>query len=367
MSETEKVQETPDTQGDAKVASAEDQKRARRRKRWDRITLAIIIAMIAVWAVAIFYRSELRAQYWTWRLKQADPAQRQQWINHLVSLGEPAESAALSLTGHDDPAVRSAGVQVLTGLLRQDLHRQLRDMHSVIESDGQPPEELALAPTPESRIVIRLRELLADPETAVQVLAIDGLSLVRDQAALTQLAAVADCEEPVVACHATSAIGDIAADTEARRLLTGILQNAQHPDVRAQAIVSMQYVLHPGDYGLLVEALADLREVKNRPIGESVDPALLAAIQREVLGSRAGEIPRPASRPAAPEKRTVADYAVELLRKLTGQNFGFDSSAPPADREAAIGRWKAYIANPHGGVGQGPEDASGDSSASSVG
>jgi len=44
--------------------------------------------------------------------------------------------------------------------------------------------------------------------------------------------------------------------------------------------------------------------------------------------------------------------AIETLERLTGETFGYDYAAPPADRVAAVERWRRYVVG--GGVGEEP-------------
>ena len=294
-----------------------------RRKKWDRITLAIIVAMIVVWAAGLFYRNELRAVYRSWRLTraQSEPA-RDRWAGYLASLGEPALRPALRLTRNDDAKVRQAGVRVICQVVQDRLDSS---------ADSVKP---------------RLRELLNDPDAGVQLEAITGVLLTRDFESLDALARLAlGSPEALVACRATSALAGLGPLEQSVPLLKQILRKADDPSVRAQAIDSLRgEPLAFGDLTLLVDALSDVRPVVVKPTSEQIAPEIWAALQRELDGIGPPQEPA-ASAPALtrPATKTVADYAVEELQRRTTKAFGFDARDPEPERQAAIERWRQFV------------------------
>ncbi len=126
-------------------------------------------------------------------------------------------------------------------------------------------------------------------------------------------------------------------------MLLGLVQSSDDPNVRAHAVEAMRFSVRREDLPVLVVLLHDTREVTIRPASGGLDPKVLAQIQRQVFGRDAGLLPPPASQPEEKERMTVADYAVRLLRKMTGKTFGFDVDAPDADREQAIRLWREEV------------------------
>ncbi len=330
----------PDPDGAARLA---------RRKKWDRITLGIILVMVAVFVTAVVYRREIRAHYWAWRLRQADdPDQRTLWGRSLVTAGEAAYGPAIGLTRSDDPAVRHAGMQVLIDALwavRSDRTRKAG----------------ADAPVPTPRVAARFRELLNDADRHMKFQAMDGLALLGDRAALPKLIELAggsaDTETTLKALPTLAALDPASrADPQAGRLaaetLRRVLADARDPNVRVQSIDCLRDYPSDATLGSLVGALADLRAVTIPPQSEQIPPEMRAWAEKELQKRllAAGRLGPPTTQPQAavatqPDRpSTVADYADRVLRYLTGQEFGFDSTAPQSDRDAVIQRWRDYIA-----------------------
>lgn len=47
--------------------------------------------------------------------------------------------------------------------------------------------------------------------------------------------------------------------------------------------------------------------------------------------------------------------AITALRRITGETQGYDHAGPPAEREAAVSRWRAWEQDQRGGVAAGGE------------
>ena len=66
------------------------------KRKWDRITLGIVLGLIAVWLAAIYFHKELRAEYWAWRLTRTqDVGQRDLYVAYLSGMGHPARGPAI--------------------------------------------------------------------------------------------------------------------------------------------------------------------------------------------------------------------------------------------------------------------------------
>lgn len=79
---------------------------------------------------------------------------------------------------------------------------------------------------------------------------------------------------------------------------------------------------------------------------QSADPAIRAAAAWQAGERRVGDATRELIERLEDEDPVVRMAAHESLRKLSGEDFGYRSWAPPAEQERAVARWRAW-ANEH--------------------
>ena len=83
-------------------------------RRPGRRTVTAIVILAAVWGLGMFYRMELRAHWWVYRLQHADSAQqRQHYLACLASIGDTSLTALPRLLDDPRAEVRLWGVQLL--------------------------------------------------------------------------------------------------------------------------------------------------------------------------------------------------------------------------------------------------------------
>ncbi|MCG3178940.1 MAG: hypothetical protein BIFFINMI_01270 [Phycisphaerae bacterium] len=337
---------TPDTTIPAPDTAAAEAQAARRERFWNRLTVIIIAAMILLWAVGLYYRREVRANYGAWRLAHASTlADRDRWADYMVAQDLAALSPAIRLSRDDRAAVRAEAVKVLVTVARKH-YEDAREGH-----DSWPT------------VTGRFRDLLDDSDGEVRIWAVEGVGDVRDTASVDKLAEIAltvDAATPaeiagdevpvgsLLGQRATARLAQIGPHDKILPMLKRILVEAKNPDVRVQAIDSVWFDLTPGELTKLADVLHDVRPVLVRPESEmlAMNPAVQQMIGRALGEGVELEDPSagPTTQPDALGRRpTVADYAVKVLRRVTGREFGFDAHAPEADREAAIRRWKQYL------------------------
>ena len=160
-------------------------------------------------------------------------------------------------------------------------------------------------------------------------------------------------EPEAVPARDTRTVGDPALDAYLRDI------ESDEPSRRATAIMGLFQAKDPRTVPHLVRALdADdplVQGVAARTLGEIGDESALPDLERTMLSSprqaarmnaaeavgrigRSSSVPRLIDALADPEARVRLE-AVKALRRMTGQDLGFDPDASDSARLEAIGRW----------------------------
>jgi len=281
-----------------------------RKRKWDRITLIVVVAMVALWGTALIFHKTIRANYWAWRLGRG-PAEpdRSLLINSLVGLGDESTGPALRLTRSDRVEARLAGQEVLLGLIERQKLANFRNRLSE-------PVKVDLA------VAERFRQLLEDPSPKVVAKAIEGVEQIAPDAAA--------------------------------KMIQQVLSKTASPDVRAQAIESLGMHTSKRTMEAIADVLEDDRTVTTPPASILFKPGLLAYAQ-QIARSRTGSAgpgaaTQPASQPASQpieqedaEPVTVADYAARMLQFMTHKQFGLLSHLPPPERAKVVGQYRQAV------------------------
>jgi hypothetical protein len=338
---------TPPT-SDQASQNPPDAAKAPNKKRWGRIAWIILGAIVLLWGSAlVFFKAPIRANVWAWRLESADQADRERFVYSLVTLGEPAIGPAIRLTRSDKPEVRERGVEVLLGMLRQ----QLRERADRVQTEAKGKVvRVTLAEGPmqvDPRIAERFTQLLDDPAPAVQAQAIEGVTLGHIEGSANTLARLAiQATDPLVASAATLAIDRVASGPAAEAMLRKILADAAGPEARAQAIASLGMYPSAETQRAIAMALPDDRRVRVPPESILFDPRLagqLAAQMAHLRGRAATQPQSQADEPAEPNPVTVGDYAARMLEFLTGKSLGMLSSRPAEERTRIIEQYRLVV------------------------
>jgi HEAT repeat protein len=192
---------------------------------------------------------------------------------------------------------------------------------------------------------VRLRELLDDADSEVQFEAVSGVLELRDDGSLEKLAELAErAERSRVRAQAVAALARIEMSKRARGLLWRVLDATEDENVAAQALDSLRYYKLDGAELLkVVEHLNDVREVTIHPASDVMNAMLMARLRGGNVLPPELLAPATSQPETQPEVMTVADYAIRLLRRQTGQYFGFDARAAESKRRAAILHWRDFL------------------------
>jgi HEAT repeat protein len=231
-----------------------------------RVTVLLVLGLVTLWFGALYYRMEIRAQWWAWRIRQVEePALRAYYAACLGAVGDKSLGAVQRLLNHPDESIRLIGVRIL---------RSCKD-----------PRALQL-----------LVDRLADAGIDVSEAAALQIALRPDSAdALPQLRAIVEANGP--ATPAAMAALERIGGPQAEEILLRQLNCTGDPDVLAQAIDSLGMLgckaaqagirRHMDDTRLLSRLPATQRRaqqvivsVSGKLIAQGIDPASVAAASR---------------------------------------------------------------------------------------
>lgn len=164
-----------------------------------------------------------------------------------------------------------------------------------------------VAATEPSRLLPRLLALSDDPNAATRSAAIDALGQMRDPRASERVAAAFRDSASIVRQRAMEVLPEL----DRTRGLQVMLSALRDEDTWIRDAAAQQFVTRSGRKGSVV----DRRAV----------PALIAALDDRTS-------------PAVPL------LAIAALRRLTGQPWRYRAIGPPAEKQAAVARWKAWWA-----------------------
>ncbi len=341
-----------------------------RKKKWDRITLVVVILMLAAAALGLIFLQHVRANFWAWRLTwKPDAETRGRLIASIASLGdEAATGPALRLTRDQRPEVRLAGQEILLQLIEHKQRERARRLQDEIaRSNGdidKLPEELRRPLQTDPAVVARFREMLADPWPEAQTNAITGVLLTRDAAAAEQLQSLAvKSTQTAVATLAVEALGRVAGGPALEDAMRRVLGQAADASARAHAIEQLGQPAEDGPWAFrnsttiaaLAGALDDDRPVASPPTSPRFDIRRMLARQgmlpprRSATTAPAGQrtiLPPPTTEPDDEQQpATVADYAARMLGAMLDRPLGLPSRAAAGEREGLLAAYRQAAAD----------------------
>ena len=251
------------------------------RRWWFVSALALLVLL---WLLAMFFRMELRAQWWAYRLtRAAGVADRQYYLVRLAAIGDESLGAVGRLLGDSRAEVRSMGITVL-GYCK-----------------GPAASEFLLAALGD-----------ADPEVAAT--AALELALRPEAAALVpRLAAILEGGGSAPAWGACVALERMGGPAAEQVLLTA-LPKVSDADVRAQIIDSLGMLGSKAALPALRGMLADRRPISRLPASQGGALRAIGALQGR-LASKGVDIKALAE--ASRSDRTVASVATRALGMIS--------------------------------------------------
>ncbi|MDD4892101.1 MAG: hypothetical protein PHU85_19435, partial [Phycisphaerae bacterium] len=277
-------------------------------KRWNRVTWAVVVAMLVLWGLALIFHKTIRVNFWAWRLTgQPTPEARERYVASLIAYGDRSQSPALRLTRNSKAAAREAGVEVLLGLVQQQQESRTRKFMEAYKSAKMDRDTLKRMLAEVRRpldvdpvVAQRLRELLDDPDDLVRRQAIDAVIVSRDAMAaprLESLAITGGGGEGRFLPEVTRSLDDLLPDPEAVKAMARVLAGAKTADVRAQAAECLRTRRSKAALNALVAALADLAPVAEEPDSKIDNPKVRALIQRQMAAEGRAPVTQPATQP----------------------------------------------------------------------
>ncbi len=283
----------------------------------NRRTWIAIAVLVALWAVAMFFRWEIRTWWWGRRLASAEtPQARGYYFACLASVGDRSLGAAERLLDHPSAEIRLQALAILhrcrSDRARPLLLRAMRDA----DLDVRESAALGLAAFGDEAVLPDLLRMLESSDENTVLAAVVALQRLGSPKALDALLRVA-----------AGAAGGGAAS------------------VRAQAVDSLGLIGDRQAVPVLIDCLADERPVTTQPAAERA--------MRRAIQAMAGDLVKqgidPASVANQPVPSTVADLAARALQRITGEPLGFRTTDPP-DRKAAVIRMYSQWWDTHKGT-----------------
>lgn len=265
------------------------------RRRSKRRIVSSIAILAAVWVLVMFYRMEIRARWWAYRLQHVDSVeQRQYYFSCLASVGDTSLTVLPRLLNDPRDEIRVVGVR----LLHWCPNEQARDLlltHVVDESD----------------------------EVSAQV----TLELARRQdrfEALPVLEEMIQASDPRSACMAVATIERIGGP-QAEAILLKQLTTTDEVDLLAQVIDSLGMLGSRLAQPALVSLLDDKRAISVLPISQRRAKKAIAQVQGQLT---AKGIDPQAVLNATHSEATVASVAARALSLITGDSHANSTTQP---------------------------------------
>ncbi len=253
----------------------------------------LIFFMLVTSAAIVLKRSEIRAQWWAWRLGNAQNSNEISYFSAcLAGVGAKGVFAVIPLLNSDRTDIRISAAWIL----------------------GQAHDPSANE---------ALTRSLQDRDEDVRALAATQLGIASDTAVVARLSRIAS-EEPVQSAVAATLALEKSQAPEADQALQHLAIQGRFPELRAQAVESLGRRRSPDAKSTLLACLSDSAVVEGILLGERRDQRVLAAVIQRVPG-----IPSADTLPAA--GRTIADIAGRALTRLTGENCGYRTPIQSAD------------------------------------
>lgn len=248
--------------------------------------------MLLASAALIFKRSEIRARWWAWRLKNSQNSSEISYFSAcLAGIGAKGTSAVIPLLNSDRADIRTSAVWILG---------QARDTSAC---DA-------------------LLRSLQDPDDDFRAFSATQLGIAADRDVASRLERVA-AEAPRNTAVAAALALEKTQAGNADESLQQLALAGRFPELRAQAIESLGRRRSPNAKSTLLTCLGDQTRIDGLLLGELRDQTVLAAVAQRIPGI-------PASEPQSAATRTIGDFAARALTRLTGEDCNYRTS-PTAD------------------------------------
>lgn len=252
------------------------------------MVLAIAVLVLA-WLGVMFFRMELRAQWWAYQLTQVESQQdRNYYLTRLAAISDKSLGAVDRLLGDPRDEIRKMGVTVLVRCKSLRARQRLLTMLTDESGEVWAQASLGLASRPDAAELIPV---------------------------MSQLLRGEDIQSARAAAFTLERMGG----PQAEEILLDSLRTATDPDLSAQLIDSLGILRCQSAVPLLKDLLGD-----DQPVAAL--PANYASVQRAVaaLGedlSTRGINPQELLE-ATQVEMTVASFAARSLHLITGETYG---------------------------------------------
>jgi len=265
------------------------------RRRPGRRLVTVIVILAAVWVLALFYRMEIRAHWWVYRLRHVDSAQqRQYYLACLTSIGDESLTALPRLLDDPRAEVRLWGVRLLGGCPNE----RVRDLLLTRVADESDEVSAGAA-----------LELARRPDRLeVMPILCDRLRSADSRAARMAAAAIERIGGP-----------------QAEAVLLERLTTADDVDLLAQVIDSLGMLASRPAIPAFVSLLADQRAISTLPASQRRVKRVIARVQGQLTAE--GIDPR-AVLDATHSEPTIASVAARALFLITGVSSGDPTTQP---------------------------------------
>jgi HEAT repeat protein len=249
-----------------------------------RVTITLIVVLLTLWLTALWYRMEIRACWWAYRITRVESLELQGYYAAcLGSVGDKALPALPMLLDDPRPSVRLIGVCILRSC----------------------PAKAALE---------KLLACLDDPSTEVSSAAALEIALRPDRLSVLPILEARLAGPAGYALPAMAAIERIGGP-EAERILLDTLAGSDDPDVVAQAIDSLGMLGCKAAEQAIRQHLDDHRRLQHPPASQRRAEQAIAAVNGLLI---ARGIDPQALKSAARTDPAVSAVAARALASIVG-------------------------------------------------
>jgi hypothetical protein len=265
-----------------------------------RAFFVLLVILVALWAVAMVFRWELRAQWWAYQLsRSATVAEHDFYVIRLASIRDKSQHAVGRLMKDQRPEVREAAVTILRFCEQPRATDRLFALLADDTAEVAAMAAMALAWQPDAnRHVPRLRETLS--------------------------AAMYDDGRRWGHAVALGRIGG----PDAEAALCDALAGSCAPDVKAQLIDSLGLLGCRQAVPLMIDALGDHRPVTTLPHSQLSARRAIQALQSELLSKGADPLSALAASTSEPTVAGVATRWIQLLAEPAANSSDTHPATP---------------------------------------
>jgi HEAT repeat protein len=189
--------------------------------------MAIIAAMVAIFALVVLFREPIRIHWWGHRLAHAtNPVSRSYYVQLLASRGQRSLSVASRLLHNASVPVREDAIAIASLVEGLQATRLLADAAGDPDAGVRRSAILALAKRRNDAVVDRLQQLADYPDISTAMLSVSVLTTVGTEQALDVLIHLAhESPRPGVRAQAIESLGQWGPDQRVRDALRACLDD----------------------------------------------------------------------------------------------------------------------------------------------